>query len=425
MKKNYLILISLDAVGMDDLELLKKFPNFSSLLKRGSLITEVDSVYPSLTYPAHVTMITGKYPKNHGVINNTKFEKNMNHSDWYWYRKYVKGETLYDLAKTQGIKTCSILWPVTARSKITYNMPEIFNTKKWHSQLWRSLTSGSLFYQLKMLKKFRGLKKGAFEPELDSFTTMVACETIKEYQPQLLMLHLLDLDIHKHYKGIENSNIEATIERSDQQLGKIIRSLEEANIYDQTTIAIMGDHSQLTVSKMIRLNALFLERNWLTVNRRGGVKHYDVCAKSCDGSTYIYLNNLSLKHEIRTELLQLEGVEHVFERDEIEQLGADITADFMVEAKEGYYFIDEIFGDLIEIVQESEIGRISHRLKGCHGYLPTKPNYQTFLLMSGPHIKKGYVTKGGAIINHAPTFAKILNIQLEQVDGKVQEDLFK
>ncbi len=97
--RRYLILISLDAVGMEDLKILKNLPNFSALLKRGSLITDVESIYPSLTYPAHTSIITGKYPKHHGIINNTKLERNLNHPDWYWYHKDIKGKTLYDVAE--------------------------------------------------------------------------------------------------------------------------------------------------------------------------------------------------------------------------------------------------------------------------------------------------------------------------------------
>ena len=71
MKNKYVIVISFDAVSEEDLEFLSKQPNFSKLIKNGALIKNVESVYPSLTYPAHATIVTGKYPKNHGVINNT------------------------------------------------------------------------------------------------------------------------------------------------------------------------------------------------------------------------------------------------------------------------------------------------------------------------------------------------------------------
>ena len=64
MKNKYMIVISFDAVSCEDLEVLRKLPNFSKIIKEGALIKNVDSIYPSLTYPAHATIVTGRYPKS-------------------------------------------------------------------------------------------------------------------------------------------------------------------------------------------------------------------------------------------------------------------------------------------------------------------------------------------------------------------------
>ena len=146
-------------------------------------------------------------------------------------------------------------------------------------------------------------------------------------------------------------------------------------------------------------------------------------AKSCDGSTYLYLKNALLKHQVRQVLEQVEGIECILEKNEIKILGADAQADFMVEAKKGYYFVNETSGDLIESIHQASDGNV-HRYKACHGYLPTKTNYQTFLLMSGVGIKQGYTVKGGSLIDHAPTFAKILGLELKEMDGKARLWIF-
>ena len=59
-KPNPMIVLSWDAVGSEDISYLKELPHFSSLLKRGAFCDQVKSVFPSLTYPAHATIITGK-----------------------------------------------------------------------------------------------------------------------------------------------------------------------------------------------------------------------------------------------------------------------------------------------------------------------------------------------------------------------------
>ena len=426
MKNKYVIVIFFDAVSEDDLEFLSKQPNFSKLIKNGALIKNVESVYPSLTYPAHATIVTGKYPKNHGVINNTVLDFKNDNPDWYWYRKYIKGDTIFDLAEKSGMKTCSILWPVTARSKITYNMPEIFCTKRYDNQILKSALAGSKIYQVNMNKKFGYLRQGMEEPYLDNFATEVAKKTIRELKPNLILLHLIDSDSQKHKYGIENKEVIESLKRHDERLGEIIESLKLAGIYEDSTIIALGDHSQINVNNVIKLNSILMKNDLINVNGNK-IKSYKAIAKSCDGSSYIYLknkNDVETRKKVRDILNELKNkysnvIEEVYNNEEIKNLGADINASFMIEAKRGYYFIDDFLGEAIEVIDESS--KIKHKLRASHGYLPSRDNYKTFFIAYGKTIKKGVVLEKGKLINHGPTIAKILDIDLRDCDGIVEE----
>ena len=426
MKNKYVIVISFDAVSEEDLEFLSKQPNFSKLIKNGALIKNVESVYPSLTYPAHVTIVTGKYPKNHGVINNTVLDFKNDNPDWYWYRKYIKGDTIFDLAEKSGMKTCSILWPVTARSKITYNMPEIFCTKRYDNQILKSALAGSKIYQVNMNKRFGYLRQGMEEPYLDNFATEVAKKTMRELKPNLILLHLIDSDSQKHKYGIENKEVIESLKRHDERLGEIIESLKLAGIYEDSTIIALGDHSQINVNNVIKLNSILMKNDLINVNGNK-IKSYKAIAKSCDGSSYIYLknkNDVETRKKVRDILNELKNkysnvIEEVYNNEEIKNLGADINASFMIEAKRGYYFIDDFLGEAIEVIDESS--KIKHKLRASHGYLPSRDNYKTFFIAYGKTIKKGVVLEKGKLINHGPTIAKILDIDLRDCDGIVEE----
>lgn len=426
MKNKYVIVISFDAVSEEDLEFLSKQPNFSKLIKNVALIKNVESVYPSLTYPAHATIVTGKYPKNHGVINNTVLDFKNDNPDWYWYRKYIKGDTIFDLAEKSGMKTCSILWPVTARSKITYNMPEIFCTKRYDNQILKSALAGSKIYQVNMNKKFGYLRQGMEEPYLDNFATEVAKKTIRELKPNLILLHLIDSDSQKHKYGIENKEVIESLKRHDERLGEIIESLKLAGIYEDSTIIALGDHSQINVNNVIKLNSILMKNDLINVNGNK-IKSYKAIAKSCDGSSYIYLknkNDVETRKKVRDILNELKNkysnvIEEVYNNEEIKNLGADINASFMIEAKRGYYFIDDFLGEAIEVIDESS--KIKHKLRASHGYLPSRDNYKTFFIAYGKTIKKGVVLEKGKLINHGPTIAKILDIDLRDCDGIVEE----
>lgn len=426
MKNKYVIVISFDAVSEEDLQFLSKQPNFSKLIKNGALIKNVESVYPSLTYPAHATIVTGKYPKNHGVINNTVLDFKNDNPDWYWYRKYIKGDTIFDLAEKSGMKTCSILWPVTARSKITYNMPEIFCTKRYDNQILKSALAGSKIYQVNMNKRFGYLRQGMDEPYLDNFATEVAKKTIRELKPNLILLHLIDSDSQKHKYGIENKEVIESLKRHDERLGEIIESLKLAGIYEDSTIIALGDHSQINVNNVIKLNSILMKNDLINVNGNK-IKSYKAIAKSCDGSSYIYLknkNDVETRKKVRDILNELKNkysnvIEEVYNNEEIKNLGADINASFMIEAKRGYYFIDDFLGEAIEVIDESS--KIKHKLRASHGYLPSRDNYKTFFIAYGKTIKKGVVLEKGKLINHGPTIAKILDIDLRDCDGIVEE----
>ena len=426
MKNKYVIVISFDAVSEEDLEFLSKQPNFSKLIKNGALIKNVESVYPSLTYPAHATIVTGKYPKNHGVINNTVLDFKNDNPDWYWYRKYIKGDTIFDLAEKSGMKTCSILWPVTARSKITYNMPEIFCTKRYDNQILKSALAGSKIYQVNMNKRFGYLRQGMEEPYLDNFATEVAKKTIRELKPNLILLHLIDSDSQKHKYGIENKEVIESLKRHDERLGEIIESLKLAGIYEDSTIIALGDHSQINVNNVIKLNSILMKNDLINVNGNK-IKSYKAIAKSCDGSSYIYLknkNDVETRKKVRDILNELKNkysnvIEEVYNNEEIKNLGADINASFMIEAKRGYYFIDDFLGEAIEVIDESS--KIKHKLRASHGYLPSRDNYKTFFIAYGKTIKKGVVLEKGKLINNGPTIAKILDIDLRDCDGIVEE----
>lgn len=428
-----LLVLSLDAVSTEDVDILSTLPNFKSLLHIGSLIRQVESVYPTLTYPAHATIITGYSPIHHGIINNTLLEPNHLNSDWFWYHKAIQVPTLFDLAYAKGLSTCSILWPVTARGPITYNLPEIFPTKSWHHQLIMSGFAGSLTYQLDLQKRFGHIRQGTSQPALDDFVLSCMKHTLLHYKPEVMFVHMTDVDTTRHYTGHDSNESMHALVRHDRRLGEIIATLKEANLYEETTFIILGDHAQLPVHSQIRLNKILVDEGLMQVDSKGRITKYDAISKSCDGSCYIYLRDHSNKtclEKVQTLLTHLlndtnSSIERIFTREEVIKLGADSSCSFMVEAKKGYYFIDTTSGEFIETIDVTKVGSVPHHILSSHGYLPTKPNYTTFLLATGPGIKENHIVQQGSLLNHAPTFAHLLGLSLKNIDGHIEWSILK
>lgn len=429
MKKK-MVIISIDALGASDLHGdLSKIPCLNAFKENAAHVMNVKGIYPTLTYPSHTTIMTGEYPKKHGIINNTKLQPQRKDPDWYWYQRDIQAPTLYEAAQAEGYTTAAFLWPVTAKSKIDYNIAEIFPNRIWTNQVLRSLSASSPKFLIEMNSKYGKLRDGIKQPQLDDFVTACAVDTLLNKKPDLTLIHLVDLDSMRHHYGVLSDEAEAALIRQDKRVEKIIDATKEAGTYDETTFVILGDHYQIDVDYMIRLNSLFAEQGWLHPKKDGTVGNgWQVYAKSCDGSCYIYVD----KHcevqpqEIRKLIRAQEGISHIWTTDQVSRFGAAPNVTFMVEAKRGYYFIDESQGKVVEKVSDESIGK-SERYKAVHGFSPNKLNYSTTLMVQGDDIEKGKVIESASLIDEAPTFAKILGLETfpEHVAGRVITEIFK
>ncbi|MBS4204500.1 ectonucleotide pyrophosphatase/phosphodiesterase [Lederbergia citrea] len=425
-----LIVISFDCLSTLDFPLLEELPHFRELLQGASYCKQVETIYPSVTYPCHATIVTGKFPNLHGVINNTLLQPGNPSPDWFWYRHYVKGTTLYDEAKKAGMSTAALLWPVTAKANIDYNMPEIFANRPWQNQIAVSIQSGSVLYQLEMNKRFGHIRKGLNQPELDDFVLESAVHTIKKKKPNVMLIHFTDLDTQRHFHGFSSNEAHEAIRRHDIRLGRIMGALKESGLYEQSTIVALGDHSALDESKAIKLNVLLRERGLIQSNNSGKITDWKAYCKSCDGSAYIYLKDekdIATKkymNELLHQLLQngSNGIESVLTGEEAGEKGADERSAFMIEARRGYYFTEHLDGAFIDEITAEDVADKRYTV-ASHGYSPEKENYTTVFIASGKGINKNVVIPSMHLVDEGPTLARLIGVDLGETDGRVIEEM--
>ncbi|PFA63292.1 alkaline phosphatase family protein [Bacillus sp. AFS015802] len=423
---DHLIIISFDCLSALDFPILKDLPHFQELLAHGSFCRRVKTIYPSVTYPCHATIVTGKYPNRHGVVNNTLLQPGRDSPDWHWYRKSIKGTTLYDEAKKAGMTTAALLWPVTAKADIDYNMPEIFANRPWQNQILVSLLNGSPLYQLQMNRLFGHSRNGLNQPELDDFVLQSTVETIKR-KPGLLLVHFTDLDTQRHYHGFSSEEAHAALRRHDDRLGRIIEALKENGMYDQSTIVALGDHSALDESKAVQLNVLLRERGLITITRRGKVTDWKAYCKGCDGSAYVYTKDPGTTREVKSLLSELQadplnGIESILTGEEAAMKGADEQCAFMLEARTGFYFKDTLDGPFIHSITPEDVKEKRYTY-GSHGYSPEKENYSTIFMALGKGIRSNQEIPSMCLTDEGPTFARLLGVSLENSDGKPIEEI--
>ncbi len=266
---------------------------------------------------------------------------------------------MYDEARKANLTTAALLWPVTGRANIDYNLPEIFPNRPWQNQVLVSLFSGSPLYQLDLNRRFGHIRNGLSQPELDDFVLASAVHTIQTKKPNIMFVHFTDLDTQRHYHGFESNETIAAIQRHDERLGKIIQALKESDLYEESTIIALGDHSALSENKSIQLNVLFHQRGLISLNKKKISrlesllpKLRRLCLCICKGQ-----NDTDTIREVQLlleELLQNKqnGIEFILHDEAAKDCGADGNCLFMLEAREGYYFTENYTGDFIKEITE-------------------------------------------------------------------------
>jgi predicted AlkP superfamily pyrophosphatase or phosphodiesterase len=427
---DHLLIISFDCLSALDFPILKDLPHFQTILKNGAYVENVESIYPSVTYPCHATIVTGNYPNRHGVINNTLLQPGKLSPDWNWYRTCIRGTTLYDEVKKANMTTAALLWPVTAKADIDYNLPEIFANRPWQNQIMVSLMNGTPRYQWDLNKRYGHLRNGLKQPELDDFVLASTVDTIKTKKPNLLMVHFTDLDTQRHDHGFSSEEALTAIRRHNERLGSIIDALKESGNYENTTVVLLGDHSALDENKTVSLNVLLHKKKLISTNGKGKLTNWQAYCKSCDGSAYIYLNdeNDSASRSVVESLLHslLEdpesGIESVLTGEQAAKKGADGTCAFMIEAQKGYYFLEDIEGEYLKTITKEDAMADHKYTLACHGYSPEKENYGTIFMAAGKGIKP-ITIPSIRLIDEGPTFARLLGVSLGNTDGRVIEEI--
>ncbi len=428
MKKR-LFVVSVDALFYEDLKILEKCENFSKILNKGSLVQGMLSTYPSMTYVAHTTMMTGCYPTKHGIYHNEKVAVEEKFPPWHWYRKEIKVETIFDKFKAAGYKSSVVNWPVTGGDKsIDYLIPEI----------WSDLPTGnsrSRFVKvcspeiIALYDKYSEILDWKNQPELDIFGVNCLKEVVEKYEPEVIFLHLSMVDHARHKHGTFSKEAEYAIGECDKRFGEIVDILVKKSLYDSTNFIICGDHGHLPVKKVFNPNVLFVESNLIKLNDNGSVKSWKAYCHSAGLSSHVTLSPDCTEDEKKKVLKLLEnftnekkyGCEKIFTSQEVENI-YKLTGpfDYVIEGYDDTAFGNNCTGKIITGIDDNDY-KLS--ISG-HGYRPEK-GPQPIFFGKGPNIKEEVVLPHDNIINQAPTYAKILNVELSNADGHALDEIIK
>lgn len=359
-----LLFISFDAVGSDELPVLRELPNFKRIFSKGRIFPNLKTVFISNTYPVHASIATGVVPGEHGLISNVMLQPDNPKPWWNYDSRLLKAEPIWDKAAAKRLKTAAVMWPVTAYAKnIRWNIPEIM-TREGESQVMANLRTGSKLIQLFTYLRHRKLLRGIEQPERDRFAAACMQDIIKLHHPDLMLMHLTAYDslCHEHGRGSEESL--AALREMDGLLGGLA---EAAGFYEgKCSVIVFSDHAQLNVHTAVDPNRTLEMFGYLDYHENGTVTNERVVFQNQDGSSFCF--NRGLDEEqlamVRDAMLADTAVERLLTDEEMRESGYAGQAAFGICAKEGYYF------------------KACNNEKATHGYPTDYPDYKVFFAVS-------------------------------------------
>lgn len=430
MSKQKLIVISFDALIYEDIDYLKNKPNFSWLLKNGSYVKRVKSIYPTLTYPCHTTMITGCWPDKHGVINNT-YDVISENPPWKFGHENVLCEDLMDACKRAGLTTASVGWPVSGNHpNVDYLVNECWpedgaTIEEYKDAYLKYGTPKWLFDEV--VEPILEMRVGRKQPESSYFLGKISADIIRKYQPDVLVVHPSVVDTFRHKGGVFTEHLPQALDCCDDILGMIIQSTKDAGVFEKTNFVVTADHGQLNATRIVNLNCLFAQNGLISTDEKNEVRSYKAWCFPMGGmSAYIRLSepdNKNLYNSVYNLLKEksdegLWGISQVFTREECRQMHLDGDFSFVVETDGYTEFGKSWYGKPVQNVPFSITGPV----KGDHGFHPDKGPRPPFIVC-GPAVKKGAALEHADLIDGAPTYAKILGVELPDADGKALSEL--
>jgi predicted AlkP superfamily phosphohydrolase/phosphomutase len=423
------LVISLDGLdarylrGLDRLGL--RLPTLRRLLSEGAWSLDVETVYPSVTYPVHTTIATGALPLRHGIAGNNLSEPpgTKQSGEWHWFARDIRADTIWDAAARAGLSTALVSWPVGGGAG-DYNLPEIVAVGRPLPESLRLIKEHARPRGLveEIERRDPQLYSRANLHEHDDLRARVAEYIICEKRPDLALVHFFDFDHFQHDYGPFSKEACAILEKLDSYTSRLLEACRRAGTLSETAIFIVSDHGFRPISKLVHPGVLLARAGLISLDP--DAQPADVPAllermTEADWHAYPYVTSgacaVALRdasdegararlHELFEPLAGREGsgILRVISAEEARALGASGEAALMLEAADGYSFGMNLTGEPVtESVQ-----------RGQHGYLPTRDDYRTCFVAAGA----GLSTRGDLGAMHmtevGPTIARSLRLKL-------------
>ncbi len=412
-------IIVLDVVGLSFEHLQNKtlLPHISALLDQGSL-HRLQPVFPALTMPVQASMTTGSFPETHGVVaNGFYFPELYQVNFWEQASSLVQGERIWDQVRkdNRSAKTAALFFQNTLYA----DCDVIITPRPMHTDdgLVQWCYSKPLNFYEELTEKIGEFNLMHYWGPMASIGSSrwiagAVLETLERQRPELMFVYLPHLDYCTQVYGPGSVKVLEEVREVDKEVGRIVQGVDALKLRGNTTFLVLAEYAFQAVQGDIPLNKFLRERGLLRVRTIAGREYLDLELSSAFAMVDHQIAHVYIKpgyeRETRAVLEQVDGIDFLLDGvgKKAQRIGHARSGDIVAVSARNRWFsyywwtdparepdfashvdIHRKPGyDPLELCLEPGTRKISQdtsRIKGSHGCIPSSPEDEVPLIISG------------------------------------------
>jgi predicted AlkP superfamily pyrophosphatase or phosphodiesterase len=321
-----------DVVGLSQDLLGPDTPHLNALVARG-VMRPLATVTPALTCSAQATFLTGRLPREHGIVGNGWYFRELAEV-WFWRQsnKLIESQQVWDLGRERDPAFTSANmfwwynmyssadWSVTPRPMYPADgrkLPDVHSQPgRLRTELQRELGQFPLF-------KFWG---PAADISSSRWITRAALRVMQQHSPTLTLVYLphLDYDLQRLGPDLTHPRLRQALRDVDALCGELIGFAESSG----RRIIVLSEYGISPVKGAVHVNRELRRAGWIEVREELGRELLDAGASQAFAVAdhqlaHVYIERPELVAEVAARLSALDGVERVLDREGQAALGLD------------------------------------------------------------------------------------------------------
>lgn len=360
------VIVSMDGIRHDYPD-LGGLPGFERMQAQGARADRLTPVYPSNTFPGHVSLATGAHPQVHGIVDNSFVDRDQGRYFMSADTSWLDAEPLWITAERQGVPTATYFW--------------VGSEQDWRGQGTR----------------YRMAPFDGERPEAEKVSQILEWLALPEQErPRLIMSYWSGTDRVAHRYGPNNQRTHNKLRKQDAHLVQLQQGIDALGLWDRLTLMVVSDHGMTPMGDYVDLQDKLIQ-----ANVKAEVAGYTVAHVFVADPAQIPAARAALGDIPNTELLSAEQAQqqHQF-------MHPTRAGDLVVLAQPPVIFAQP---DGFEGFAMSAMRFFGWDFGG-HGYDPELADMGAVWLMQGRGITPGSTLSGAHQTDVAPTAAAILGI---------------